>query len=243
MIEKIKEANNTNNYKINEYCDLLPTISEQDQTDAGKRISSRAGQRRLREQLHFNAAIQKPVDPDFIDVLIKYGNLSNAVNARDMKAVRLFLNNGADPNERHSLGYAMYEEWGRPIHDVNEGMAPLDIAVRKDDVEMARILLQFGASPEKLRRVDFNQHRRPEYRGNLDEPYLGYISPIYVAIKNKNYELLHLFSEYKADFNKICFRGVGQFDINAGQKPLQIALTEGRDAKVLEILIGGGAKP
>ena len=101
---------------------------------------------------------------------------------------------------------------------------------------MALLLLEHGADPTLLRKVQFNSRTNPNYhKKDINEPHFGQFSPIYVALKNKDYDLLRIFSEFGADFNKICITG-------QEQRPLDIAITN-KDHVAAAILIEGGAKP
>jgi hypothetical protein len=190
-------------------------------------------------------ALMQEVDPKFIEVLMQYKNLVNTVNAQDIQAATLFLENGANSNERSDLEYAKCEwsdrHYGHQVR-INEGMSPLDVAAKAGNVEMATLLLKFGADPTILRSVQFNQYSSwngspMHWAKKVEEPYCGYVSPIFVALRNKDYALLETFSKYGSDFNKLCFREGG-----IGQAPLKIAIDHA-DAKAVTILVGGGAKP
>ena len=208
--------------------------------------SSRAGQRRLRTETQTNHLLlmKQAVNPEYIKVLMKYENLVNAVNANDIAAVKLFLENGANPNERSKLGYAHYEytnRGGRHIFE-NEGMTALDIASKAGNLDMAVLLLKFGADPTLLRKVYISNTQNRGYLGPIDEPHMGHVSPVYIALLNKDYDLLKAFLEYNADFNKICIIPASIFDPQLGKLPLHIAISQ-KDYDAAAILISGGAKP
>ena len=72
----------------------------------------------------------------FIMILMQYSNIVDAANAHDLSALALFLQNGANPNERGNIGSEKYE-WGdrRGHHEsINEGMTSLHIATTKMSV-------------------------------------------------------------------------------------------------------------
>jgi ankyrin repeat protein len=174
----------------------------------------------------------------FIKILMQYSNIVNAAHAHDLSAVALFLKNGANPNERGNIGSEKYEWGDRRGHHViiNEGMTCLDIATRTSDLSMTILLLEHGADATLFRKVQFNSRTNPNYhKKDIDEPYFGQFSPIYVVLKNKDCDLLKIFSDFGADFNKICITG-------NEQRPLDVAITD-KNYEAAAILIEGGAKP
>jgi len=89
----------------NIYQEPLPMISQTSEQKGTIILSTthspKAGQRRLRAEmkaLSSNMAITTTSQDDgFVDILLKYKTIDNAVSANDVNAVRLFLKHGADP--------------------------------------------------------------------------------------------------------------------------------------------------
>jgi len=182
------------------------------------------------------AAPNAPVDQGFIDVLMKYGNLFNAVNADDSRAVELFVQHGANPNERSNVGrdryvYADAVGWHELVID---GMTPLDAAVKHKNAAIVISLLKAGADPTLLRNIGFERSSDGKAPIRLN----SLVSPINEVLKNRDYVLLRAFVQFKADFNKPC-HGVYGYDY---ETPLGIALRM-QDAEAVKILLEGGAKP
>lgn len=185
--------------------------------------------------------LKEVIHEEFIEVLMKYKFLANAVYAQDINAVKLFLENKADPNIRSEIGKCCYYDYINRQKFFNEGMTPLDVAVYIGNIDITTLLLKFGADATLLRRVEFN----PKDTNTSDQ--FGYIfdlrhcngqfSPIYWALVNKNHNILRAFSFYHADFNKICCKSQ-EIQI----KPLDRAI-DIKDKEAVKILIEGGAIP
>jgi ankyrin repeat protein len=171
-----------------------------------------------------------------VELLLKRGakpdkeSLTVAVLTRNIRLVELLLQYNAAPNTRSSLesSNVFCPVLGKYL--TSEGMTPLDAAVKNNNTDILIALLKAGADPTILRKV--GSFERPVNGTKLQQEYNVLVSPVYIALKNRDYLILRAFAQFRADFNKPC--GL--------RTPLQVAICM-QDAEAVRILLEGGAKP
>lgn len=124
--------------------------------------------------------------------------LNEAVHAQDVESIRLLLLFGADPNERD-----------------REGTTPLGIAVEKNFLNGAVILLKYGADAS--------------LQSGLEEE-----SPLAIAGRNSKANFTHLLLMYGADVTQIS---------TSGNTMLISAITKKTSVKTIDLILEYGADP
>lgn len=206
--------------------------------NSSKKSSSKTttGQRRLRTGIRTvpaNIAFAASKD-EWNDVLAHYKNFENALRAQDIKAIKMFLEHGADANNWILTGSEpKYYKYFTPLELLSQ-------ANNDNALQIVEMLLQKGADPAKM-------PSQSEY-GELYYS-TSYLSAVGSAIVAQNYPFLELCIKYKVDFNKGCCRSDFDCPLDLCYYPNPIGGEPGdttlnwtlRDANALEILKRGGA--
>ena len=126
--------------------------------------------------------------------------LHQAASAGDVASVRRELGNGADPNQKNP-----------------DRLTPLHVAARRSHLEIARLLLQKGADPN--RRQDGTA-----------------LTPLHLAVEHQHEEVIRLLLEEGANPNLVARSGKGRTLV-----PLQSAARSG-DGEIARLLLRYGAR-
>lgn len=137
-------------------------------------------------------------------------DLHSLVEINDYQKVESLLKNGVHPDFGQNKDNAGEQELSKECAE----FTPLYFAIENGNYKMAKLLLNYGADP--------NRH------------YLYVLSPMYSAIHLRRHDIMQLLIDFGADIN-----GHG----GGNDEPYLIHAIHNCDAKAAEILLRNGADP
>jgi hypothetical protein len=168
-------------------------------------------------------------DNDLLEILQKYGNnpekpaLNNALEENDVNSALILLEYGVDVNRRGSKSsVTLYGiKASSTLH--NDGQTALEIAIEKNMFSMIPVLLEKGANPYSMRKLQYRQIN------NGNQVYVNDYkdtTAISIAISKNQLDIIILLNDLGVSMDNICcYIGYNQIPYT----PLQYALSNNYD--------------
>lgn len=146
-------------------------------------------------------------DDILLDILKKYqiNPLINALEANDINSAIILLEYGVDVNKRGPRRHFIQREFGNKLELYNDSQTALEIAIEKNIISVILILLEKGANPYLVRKLQFIPYLDRDGKPSCMLDYKD-TTPISDAIDANKLEIITLLYKCNISMNKVCIR-------------------------------------